>query len=156
MIFVYYNYYHLYFSVFAGWVLLAFGLTLIFLAGYEFRIKGEAPKGESIVKTTVLVDTGVYAVVRHPQYLGFIAIVFALVLMSQHWLSAFSAVFGSALFYVDILREEQMSVEKFGNEYKRYMARVPRMNLIIGLMRILCPCICCMRAITNSSHYFTD
>jgi len=63
--------------------------------------------------------------------------VLALVLMSQHWLSVVSGVLGSALFYKDILREEQMSVEKFGDAYRRYMEQVPRMNLLIGILRYL-------------------
>jgi len=107
------------------------------LAGGEFRKRGGAPKGESVVHTTVLVDSGVYAVVRHPQYLGFMLFVFALVLMSQHWLSVLSGVLGSPLFYRDVLREEQMSVEKFGDDYKRYMERVPKMNFLIGILRLL-------------------
>ena len=136
-VFVFYNYYTLDFLVYAGWILLVFSVVIILMAGGEFRKKGRAPKGESIVHTTVLVDSGVYAVVRHPQYLGFIMFVFALVLMSQHWLSVISGVLGSALFYKDILREEQMSVEKFGDDYRRYMERVPRMNFLIGILRLL-------------------
>jgi protein-S-isoprenylcysteine O-methyltransferase Ste14 len=106
------------------------------LAGGEFRKKG-APKGKSIVYTTVLVDTGVYAVVRHPQYLGFMLFVFALVLMSQHWFSVLSGVVGSALFYKDVVREEQMSIKKFGADYRLYMERVPRMNFLLGILRLL-------------------
>jgi protein-S-isoprenylcysteine O-methyltransferase Ste14 len=137
MVFAFYNYYNLDFLVYAGWILLGFSVVIIFLAGGEFRKKGGAPKGESIVHTKVLVDSGVYSVVRHPQYLGFMLFVFVLVLMSQHWLSAFSAIVGSALFYRDVLREEQISMEKFGEEYKQYMERVPRMNFILGIIRLL-------------------
>lgn len=137
MVFLFYNYYSLDFLVYAGWILLVFSVIVILLAGGEFRKRGGAPKGESIVHTTVLVDNGVYAVVRHPQYLGFILFVLALVLMSQHWLSAISVILGSALFYKDILREEQMSVKRFGDDYKQYMKRVPRMNFLIGILRLL-------------------
>ena len=137
MVFIAYNYYQLNFCVYAGWALLVFSIVIILLAGYEFIMKGGAPEGESLVNTTVLVDSGVYAVVRHPQYLGFILFVFALVLMSQHWLSVFSGVMGSALFYKDVLKEEQMSIVKFGDEYKRYMQKVPRMNPLLGVMRLL-------------------
>ena len=118
MAFAFYNYYRLDFLVSAGWIMLAFSVVIIFLAGGEFRRRGGAPRGESIVHTKVLVDSEIYAVVRHPQYLGFILFVFALVLMSQHWLSVFSFVVGSALFYRDVLREEQMSVKKFGDDYR--------------------------------------
>jgi len=137
MVFVFYNYYTLDFLVYAGWILLVFSVVIIFLAGGEFRKKGGAPKGKSIVNTTVLVDSGIYAVIRHPQYLGFILFVFALVLMSQHWLSVFSGVLGSALFYKDVLREEQMSVEKFGDDYQLYMQEVPKMNFLLGILRLL-------------------
>ena len=44
---------------------------------------------------------------------------------------------GSALFYKDVLREEQMCIEKFGDDYKRYMQKVPRMNLLLGVIRLL-------------------
>ena len=137
MVFTFYNYYNLDFLVIAGWILLVFSVVIIFLAGGEFQKKGGAPRGRSIVHTTVVVDTGIYAVVRHPQYLGFMLFVFALVLMSQHWLSVFSGVVGFALFYRDVLREEQMSIEKFGEDYKRYMEEVPRMNLVGGFIRLL-------------------
>lgn len=135
MVFAFYNYYSFDFLVYAGWILLVFSVVIIFLAGGEFRKKGGALRGESIVHTTVLVDSGVYAVVRHPQYLGFMMFVFALVLMSQHWLSVISGVLGSVLFYKDVLREEQMSIEKFGDAYRRYMERVPRMNFLLGIIR---------------------
>ena len=137
IVFMFNNYYSLDFLVYAGWILLAFSVVIILLAGGEFRKKGGAPKGESIVHTTVVVESGIYAVVRHPQYLGFISFVLALVLMSQHWLSVFSGVVGSALFYKDVAREEQMSIEKFGDEYKHYMQKVPRMNLFLGIFRFL-------------------
>lgn len=137
IVFVFYNYYGFDLLVFAGWILLAFSIITILLAGGEFRKKGGASKGESIVHTTILVDSGVYSVVRHPQYLGFMLFIFALVLMSQHWLSVISGILGSALFYRDILREEQMSVMKFGDDYRRYMKRVPRINFVVSILRLL-------------------
>jgi len=136
-VFAFYNYYSLDFLVYVGWILLVFSVVIIFLAGGEFRKKGGAPKGKSMVHTTVVVGSGIYAVVRHPQYLGFILFVLALVLMSQHWLSVISWIMGSTLFYRDVLREEQMSIEKFGDDYKRYMKKVPRMNLLLGVIRLL-------------------
>jgi protein-S-isoprenylcysteine O-methyltransferase Ste14 len=71
MVFFYYNYYKLNLCVYAGWSLLVFSIILILLAGYEFKKYGGAPEGESVVQTTVLVDSGIYSIVRHPQYLGF-------------------------------------------------------------------------------------
>ena len=136
MVFAFYDYYSFDLLAYAGWILLVFSVVIIFIAGGEFRRKGGALKGESIVHTKVLVDSGVYAVVRHPQYLGFMLFVFALVLMSQHWVSIISWITGSILIYRDVLREEQMSIEKFGDNYKCYMEKVPRMNLLLGLFRL--------------------
>jgi protein-S-isoprenylcysteine O-methyltransferase Ste14 len=137
LVFVFYNHYRLDFLVYVGWILLVFSIVIMFLAGGEFRSKGGAPEGKSLVDTTLVVDSGIYAVVRHPQYLGFMLFVLALVLMSQHWLSVISWVMGCTLFYRDVLTEEQMSIDKFGDDYKRYMQKVPRMNLLLGVIRLL-------------------
>jgi protein-S-isoprenylcysteine O-methyltransferase Ste14 len=132
-----YNFHRMDLCLYTGWTLLGFSIAIILLAGREFMMKGGAVKGESIVHTTVLVDSGVYAVIRHPQYLEFMLFVISLGLMSQHWLSIASGVLGSALFYLDVQREERMSVVKFGEYYERYMQRVPRMNFILGIFKVL-------------------
>ncbi len=137
LVFVFYNYYGLNLLVYTGLLLLAGGIALNFLAGHEFQRKGGVPEGEHLIHTTRLVDSGIYAVVRHPQYLGFILIVLSLVLISQHWLSVISGVIGSILFYIDVKTEEQSNIEKFGDDYTRYMQRVPRMNALVGVMRRL-------------------
>ncbi len=137
MVFAFYNHHGLAMLVWAGWVLLVFSIAIILLAGGEFRRRGGAPEGESIVHTTNLVDTGVYALVRHPQYLGFMLFVLALMLMSQHWASVIPGSLGLALFCLDVLKEERMSLEKFGDEYRHYMERVPRINLLVGILRVL-------------------
>jgi protein-S-isoprenylcysteine O-methyltransferase Ste14 len=137
MVFLFYNYYNLVFLVYAGGILFALSFAIIWMAGGEFRKRGGAPEGESIVHTTVLVDSGVYAVVRHPQYLGFMLIVLSFVLMSQHWFSVFSGVGGCVLFYIDVRREEQNNIRKFGDEYRRYMQEVPGLNILIGVFRLL-------------------
>ena len=136
LVFIFFNYYRLDLVMYAGWLVLAFSVVIILVAGYEFKKEG-APKGRSVVHTTLLVDSGIYAVIRHPQYLGFIMVVFAFVLMSQHWLSLISGIAGSILFYGDILKEEQSNIEKFGDDYKRYMQKVPRMNVVVRGIRLL-------------------
>ena len=133
----FYNHHGLDFLVYSGWILIVFSVVLIFVAGGEFRNRGQAPEGESIVHTMVLVDSGIYAIIRHPQYLGFILIVLSLVLISQHWIGAISGLLGTGLFYRDILREEQMSIARFGDVYREYMDKVPRMNLLRGAIRLL-------------------
>ncbi len=137
LVFISFNYLGLDFLMYLGWILLIFSVIIIFLAGHEFQEKGGVPKGKHLVHTTILVDSGIYSVIRHPQYLGFILVVLGLVLMSQHWLSVISGVLGSVLFYIDVQKEEQTNIEKFGDEYKLYMQKVPRMNFLIGIIRLL-------------------
>ena len=136
LIFIYYNYLGSNALVFCGWMILVVGVVLVFAAGHEFQQKGGVPEGKHLIHTTRVVNTGVYAVVRHPQYLGFILVVLGLVLVSQHWLSFISGGVGSILFYIDVLKEDQVNIEKFGEAYSHYKKRVPAMNFVIGLIRL--------------------
>jgi protein-S-isoprenylcysteine O-methyltransferase Ste14 len=137
LVFIFPNYYGFGSLVYLGWMVLAVGLILVFVAGYEFQKEGGVPEGKHLVHTTVLVDSGIYAVVRHPQYLGFILFALGLALISQHWLSAISGVIGSVLFYMDVRKEEEANIEKFGDDYTSYMEKVPRMNIVVGAIRLL-------------------
>ncbi|MCK4477722.1 isoprenylcysteine carboxylmethyltransferase family protein [Candidatus Bathyarchaeota archaeon] len=120
-----------------GCVVLTVGFVFFFLGPYELGKKGGASKGASCVFALVLVDSGVYAVVRHPQALGFKLLMSASVLISQHWLSAILGVPMIVYAYVSMRKEEQSNIEKFGDAYKRYMQKVPRMNFVLGFIRLL-------------------
>jgi protein-S-isoprenylcysteine O-methyltransferase Ste14 len=123
--------------LYIGWILFASGIFVTFLAGYAFRKEGKVPEGRSIVHTTVIVDTGLYGIIRHPQYLSFILIVLSFMLIAQRWLSV---IFGTPLviyLYDSMRQEEKSNIRKFGNAYERYMSRVPRMNILAGFIRRL-------------------
>jgi protein-S-isoprenylcysteine O-methyltransferase Ste14 len=96
------------------------------------------PKGRGYIRTTVLVDHGIYAIVRHPQYLAGILMGLALPLIAQHWIIAVLGAIAIIIYFKDTFVEEKSSFEKFGEEYKRYKESVPRLNFIIGLTRLLC------------------
>ena len=38
--------------------------------------------------------------------------------------------------YFIALKADQELIEKFGDDYKRYMQEVPRMNFLLGLIRL--------------------
>jgi len=101
----------------------------------DLRAQGGSREGESWLHTREVVSTGVYAVVRHPMYLSFLLMSLSLVLLSQHWLSALLGVVVMGLLYNDMCREERSNLERFGDDYQRYMERVPRMNLVAGAIR---------------------
>ena len=122
----------------AGWVVWAVGMILVMAPIVMFPRRGGVPKGKSFVHTTHLVDTGIYGLVRHPQYLGGILAIFVTTLLwYPHWLFAVLGVLGTAVLYIGCTEEERSLVQRFGHEYTQYMERVPRMNILIGLVRSL-------------------
>jgi protein-S-isoprenylcysteine O-methyltransferase Ste14 len=120
-----------------GWVVLWCGAVLGVLPVYTLRRQGGVPPGRGYVHTTVLVDRGLYAVVRHPQYLSFILIGVGLSLVAQHWavvVLGLIVALTSALLTVD---EEHALIERFGPAYTEYCRRVPRLDAATGLLRYL-------------------
>ena len=121
-----------------GWVVWAIGMVLVMAPIVMFPRRGGVPKGESFVHTTQLVDPGIYAVVRHPQYLGgILAIFIATPLLYPHWLFVVLGIPGAVILYWSIREEENRLIERFGDSYRSYMQKVPRVNLILGIIRIL-------------------
>jgi protein-S-isoprenylcysteine O-methyltransferase Ste14 len=118
------------FYVFSG---IVFGMLPVI----EFHKKGRVKKGKSYIHTTKLVDTGIYSIVRHPQYITFILWAIAGMLLFQHWIIIILGILIFPLTYIDLIRADEDSIEKFGDDYKQYMQRVPRANFILGIIRHL-------------------
>lgn len=119
-----------------GWCVLMLSALFGWLPIFTFRRMG-AVKGRSYIHTTVLVDRGVYGIVRHPQYLAGVLISVALPMISQHWLVAVLGLFAAVIYYLNTYDEEKGCIEKFGDKYKQYMQTVPRMNFVIGMIRAI-------------------
>jgi len=121
------------------------GVSLYFFSGlifgmlpvFEFRKKGEVQKGQSYIHTTKIVDTGIYSIVRHPQYVTFILWALSGMLLFQHWLIILIGVPVIPLTYIDLIRADKACTERFGEEYKAYMKKVPRANFFLGIIRRL-------------------
>jgi protein-S-isoprenylcysteine O-methyltransferase Ste14/NAD-dependent dihydropyrimidine dehydrogenase PreA subunit len=123
---------------YVGWIVLAVGLPFFFSPAIWFPRKGKPQEGKSLMDTTVVVESGTYGIVRHPQILGCILLMLASALVSQHWLTTIPGVLMTAWFYTELPKEERGLILKFGDLYKRYMQKVPRMNLLLGVIRLLC------------------
>ncbi len=117
------------------WVVMCiFGL----LPMVTLRRLGGVPKGQSYTHTTRVVDRGLYAIVRHPQYLSFMLLSLFFMLLAQHCLSTMMGILAILLVYFGILpKADQLNVEKFGREYECYGQRVPRVNFVAGIVRLL-------------------
>jgi protein-S-isoprenylcysteine O-methyltransferase Ste14 len=121
-----------------GFIVWTFGMMLVMAPIVIFRRHGGVTKGQSYVKTTRLVDTRVYSVVRHPQYLGgMLSIFITTLLLYPHWVFGMLGFFGVIVVYLGAKEEDRRLVEQFGDEYRQYMQKVPRMNILLGLLRLL-------------------
>jgi len=121
----------------AGWICLWTSGIFGMLPVITFRRKGGVAEGESYMKTTVLVDTGIYAIVRHPQGgTAWLLINLGVMLIAQHWSSVVLGLVSLVLVYADTFKTDQYCIEKFGDAYRRYMERVPRVNFVAGIVRL--------------------
>jgi len=113
------------------------GLAVIFggLPFLQLRRYGAAPSGASYMATTAVARRGLYAIVRHPQYLGYDFLVWGFAASRPHWGTILPAIVFTAAFAVQTRVEEQYLRGRFGDEYRAYMQTVPRFGLLTGLVR---------------------
>ena len=123
--------------MYIGWVIWAISVIFGFLPIFTFKIKGNVPKGKSYVHTKTLVVTGIYSIIRHPQYTAGILFSIALILIAQNWLVLVLGIVLIPLLYIDIAMADKHEIEKFGDEYKQYMKMVPRANFMLGIIKLL-------------------
>lgn len=112
-----------------GWIgvlIIGFGIRLLWKAHIDLD-SSWSPHVE-ICKRQKLITDGVYRQIRHPMYAGYLLLGIGQVLCLANWLAgpAFLGLFG-LLFLQRVHREEKMMLEKFGEEYQRYMQRTGRL-----------------------------
>jgi len=89
--------------------------------------------GLQIREAHSLVTTGVYERVRHPMYAAHLLWAVAQLLLLENWIAGPAFLAASIpLYVVRIPREEEMMLDKFGEEYRRYMERTGRVVPRIG------------------------
>ena len=118
-----------------GWLLFVLFFVVGALPRYEFKKKGHILEGESYIHTTTVVDTGIYAVVRHPQFLSWIFLSSSLACISQHWLHSILVLCITVFVYLEAVQADSALLEKFGDDYRDYMKTVPRMNIVWGILK---------------------
>lgn len=125
-----------------GW-LAAIGVAFALIAAavlivpvIQFKRVGGVAKGDIFANTTTVVDTGLYAIVRHPQFTAAWVLAIAFSLYSQRLAVIVLGLVAIAAFLVDFRRADTRNIEKFGEAYVEYMRRVPGWNPIAGLWRL--------------------
>lgn len=100
-------------------------LSFVFI-GLGFWLLAEAwPVLYAAQKRNALAVSGPYARVRHPQYIGFVSIMFGFLLQWPTLITL--AMFPILVFaYSRLARHEEVdTLARFGDEYRRYAAKVP-------------------------------
>jgi len=118
------------------WPLVVLGATLAAIAIFiglkrkkylTMRILAGVPEVETDVeKRGKLLDEGPYALVRHPRYVEITLFTFGYAAIANHvgcWIVAILTV--PVIHFVVILEEREL-VDRFGDAYREYAARVPR------------------------------
>lgn len=113
------------------------GALLAFVPMFTLRKYGRAETGKNYMHSTIVVDRGIFAVIRHPQYLGYMLFNLCFMLLTQHWVIYLLGPAAIMFFYLFARIEDRCLLEKFGPAYREYMHRVPAFNIFVGIMRAL-------------------
>lgn len=98
--------------------------TVVILGGFMMLASAWRVLHAAQQQREIAVD-GIYARVRHPQYAGFIVIMFGFLLQ---WPTLPTLIMFPILVYVYTRlarREEKLALDEFGDRYRDYMARTP-------------------------------
>ncbi len=109
----------------AGAVLIALGLLLSAAVVHAF---GKAGTQVSPYRETArIVCTGPYRYTRNPDYIGQTLVYTGIAILANSWWPLFLLPFILLVVQHGVVRREERYLErKFGQEYRDYMARVPR------------------------------
>ncbi len=133
--FFYYNFYSVDILLYIGWILMILGFIMMAIPQFELSRKGGVPEGKSWVHTTTIVDTGIFGIVRHPLFMGWLIDILALMLISQYLITLLLGIVPFVIVVYYIYVEDRSNVEKFGQPYVDYSMKVPMMNFVLGLIR---------------------
>ena len=107
------------FTNIVGIIIILFGLYIHFLS-HKYHNKAH----KELKKINKIIDYGIYSKIRHPGYLGLILFNIGFFLsFGVIWLIIPTLIF-SALRIIDALYEEKILIDKFGNQYEKYMEKV--------------------------------
>ncbi len=134
LLFIYNNELNLKYLEYIGYGLWGISIIFAILPMIILKRKGKAPKGKSYIHTQKIVTTGLYAIVRHPQYFAGIILTISITCITQSWISLILTVLIIILTYQWTYSEDKSLIEKFGKEYEEYKAKVPRLNPILGII----------------------
>ncbi|MFZ2054447.1 MAG: isoprenylcysteine carboxylmethyltransferase family protein [Candidatus Aminicenantales bacterium] len=84
---------------------------------------------------TIMLDTGIFKMIRHPLYFGTALWSVALIFIVQSILSLFLGGGAIFCFWMASKKEDEFNIRKFGDRYQEYMKKVPMWNIFKGLRK---------------------
>ena len=101
---------------YAGLLIYILGLITVLMVSISFS---SSPLDEPLSK-------GVYAISRHPQYLGFFFAFTGVGIACASWIFLLCALVWIISWHFGIVEEEHILSKKYGESYRRYMDRTPK------------------------------
>ncbi len=101
---------------FAGLPICLLAIVMVLMSSISFST---APLGEPISK-------GVYAISRHPGYLGGFLGFAGIGIACASWVFLLCALVWIVSWHFGVVEEERILLEKYGDAYREYMKRTPR------------------------------
>lgn len=109
----------------AGVLLAATGLAMVVVAGHLFHRLGT--NAFPWQPTLVLATHHIYGYLRNPMYVGMIMIAAGIAIaLASDWTLALLVPAAIVLHRGVVMREERYLAAKFGEDYRQYLAKVPR------------------------------
>ena len=106
-----------------GLILIVITIILALFSLLSLKRMGKPKIG--VEDTTILINTTIFAIIRHPLYLGFIFWGISQILIIQSYISFILGLLAVLFAYIAAKKEDEYNVGKFGEKYKNYMKKVP-------------------------------
>jgi protein-S-isoprenylcysteine O-methyltransferase Ste14 len=123
----------------AGLILFLPSALLVIVPMVTLEYKGKSKKSASPLfapsEATIMLDTGIFKLIRHPLYFGAALWSVALIFVLQSILSLFLGGGAIFCFWMASKKEDKLNVRKFGARYQEYMKKVPVWNVLKGLKK---------------------
>jgi len=111
-----------------GWSLLIIGLILFISTNIFSRVEEQSDD-------EIVLDRGIYGFIRQPIYFSLVTCIIGIAFIGQNPLSPVLGIVSILLMHLGMLDKEQQNYEKFGENYYQYVKKVPRINVITGMIR---------------------
>jgi protein-S-isoprenylcysteine O-methyltransferase Ste14 len=111
-------------NIFPWYFRLFIFIPLFILSGY-FAQNGMKKVFKEQRESLVVIDTGVFSIVHHPIYLGSILVYLSFVVLSLSIIALIIFITIIFFYYYLCRYEEELLIQNLGDNYKKYMDRVP-------------------------------